>query len=266
VSFRDITDRLAVERQAAQLRALAEREEARREVSDRLQQVLVTRPPDDASLQVGVRYRPASAQAKVGGDWYDAFKQPDGTTMLVIGDVVGHDTLAIGAMAQYKGLLRGIAYGSSDSPAQTMTRFDATARGLGITALATVLLVRLQSASENSGVREVTWSNAGHLSPVVVTPGRRAESLPSSYDLLLGIDPTSRRIDHTITMTPRSTLLLYTDGLIERRDEHLDVGIERLLDVLTELADLGVDDLCDQLLQRLIIDAPDDDIALLAAR
>ena len=131
--------------------------------------------------------------AQVGGDWYDAFLQPDGATMLVIGDVVGHDTAAAAAMGQVRGLLRGIAY-RQRAPArpQVLTRLDAAIEGLRVGTTATAVVARLEQTPEERGrgVTHLRWSNAGHPPPLVVTPDGEVLVLGGvEADLLLGVDP-----------------------------------------------------------------------------
>ena len=93
-------------------------------LAETLQRNLLTPAPQSNHLEIAVRYRPASAHALVGGDFYDAFTQPDGATLLVVGDVAGHSVEAAAAMSQLRSTLRTIAYDRPDSPAQTLTRVD----------------------------------------------------------------------------------------------------------------------------------------------
>ena len=111
------------------------------------------------------------------------------------------------------------------------------------------------------------WANAGHLPPLVVNPdGSVAELASWRGDLLLGVDPGARRRESVVTLDRGSTVLLYTDGLIERRDADLDTGMVRLRAALTELAELPLDELLDELLERLVEGRPEDDVALVAVR
>src|SRR3954451_9001606 len=93
-------------------------------VAETLQHSLLSPPPQPDHLQIAVRYRPAAVHQQVGGDWYDAFVQPNGATLLVIGDVVGHNVDAAAAMGQIRAFLRGIAYDRPETPAQVLTRVD----------------------------------------------------------------------------------------------------------------------------------------------
>jgi serine phosphatase RsbU (regulator of sigma subunit) len=111
------------------------------------------------------------------------------------------------------------------------------------------------------------WANAGHLPPIVINPdGSVAELAAWKGDLLLGVDPEAQRQESVVTLDRGTTVLLYTDGLIERRDADLDAGMVRLRDTLMELADLPLEELLDEVLERLVDGHPEDDVALVAVR
>ncbi|SDY38353.1 PAS domain S-box-containing protein [Geodermatophilus africanus] len=268
VSFRDLTDRLAARRQAAELQRVTERAAAERALSDRLQQALLTPPPEPDHLQVAVRYRPAAHGAQVGGDWYDAFLQPDGATMLVIGDVVGHDSDAAAAMGQLRGLLRVLAYDNEEPPSATLSRAEHVARGLAVSTLATVVLARIERHPDVAvaGTRVLRWSNAGHLPPVLLAPDGTTSLLATRPDLMLGIDCDAPRADHTAEIDDGHTLLLVTDGLVERRDADLDAGLATLRAALRDLGETPLEELCDTLLARMLPEPGADDVAIVAVR
>ena len=113
--------------------------------------------------------------AEIGGDWYDAFLQPDGATVLAIGDVVGHDTRAAAAMGQVRGLLRGIGYSSGGSPAEVLTELDRAIEGLALDTMATALVARLEQDDDDlrAGQVRLRWSSAGHPPPAVLDPRRQ---------------------------------------------------------------------------------------------
>jgi serine phosphatase RsbU (regulator of sigma subunit)/GAF domain-containing protein len=232
--------------------------------AETLQRSLLSEPPAPEGLEVAVRYVPATREAQVGGDWYDAFLQPDGSTMVVIGDVVGHDVQAAACMAQLRGLLRGIAFDNGDSPARVLSRLDAAIEGLGLGAMATVLVGRLERVD---GAVRLRWSSAGHLPPVVAGPDGGARTLTGERPgLLMGVDPRVVRTDAEVLLAPGSTLLLYTDGLVERRDGGFDDGIDRLGRALAELRERPVAEVCDEVLERLVPEGAEDDVALVAVR
>ncbi|WP_113811054.1 SpoIIE family protein phosphatase [Blastococcus sp. TBT05-19] len=240
-----------------------------RRLAEDLQRSLLTAPPQPDDAEIVVRYHPAMAAAEVGGDWYDAFVQPSGATMLVIGDVVGHDTEAAAAMGQLRGMLRGVAYRDGIGPARVLGDLDATVQGLGMGTLATAAIVRVEQDDEEraAGLTRLRWSNAGHPPPLVVHPGGRIEVLAGGRaELMLGVDAGTRRTESQTTVARGATVLLYTDGLVEGRDLLLDEGTERLVVALREMADLPLPELCDALLERLRPEGLQDDVALVAVR
>jgi serine phosphatase RsbU (regulator of sigma subunit) len=242
---------------------------AQQQLAEGLQRSLLTDPPEPDHAEIAVRYVPAAEAARVGGDWYDAFLQPGGATMLVIGDVVGHDTEAAAAMGQLRGLLRGIATYSDAAPAEVLRGLDASMMTLQMNALATAAVARFEQTREEleRGVTRMRWANAGHLPPLVINPdGSVAELASWTGDLLLGVDPGAVRRESVVVLDRGSTVLLYTDGLIERRDADLDSGMVRLRDTLVELAHLPLQQLLDTLLERLVDGHPEDDVALVAVR
>ncbi|MFC3690114.1 SpoIIE family protein phosphatase [Aquipuribacter hungaricus] len=241
----------------------------RRHLVEELQRSMLTEPPQPDHLQVTVRYRPAADDVQVGGDWYDAFLQPDGATVLVIGDVVGHDSAAAAAMAQVRTLLRAVAADRGEAPARVLTRVDTVMDTLQVVSTATVVVARLEQTEEEllRGVSRLRWANAGHPPPVLLGADGSTRVLEADEaDLLLGIDPGTGRADREVLVERGSTLLLYTDGLVERRGQSLDEGIALLRTRLEELADLPLDELCDRLLDRLVPERADDDVALVAVR
>ncbi|TFV76826.1 PAS domain-containing protein [Blastococcus sp. CT_GayMR19] len=266
VSFRDLTERRAVEQQAAELARVSRAAAAQRELSDRLQQALLTPPPEPDHLHVAVRYQPAQHEAQVGGDWYDAFLQPDGATMLVIGDVVGHGSAAAAAMGQLRGLLRALAYDNDEPPAATLIRAERAARGLAVSSLATAILARVERHPEVTGRRLLRWSNAGHIPPVLLAADGSTTLLEARPDLMLGVETDARRADHTADLPDGSTLLLVTDGLVERRGSDLDEGLDRLREALSDLAERPLEELLDTVLARLVPRAGEDDVAIVAVR
>ena len=117
------------------------------------------------------------------------------------------------------------------------------------------------------GITHVRWSNAGHPDPMVMNPDGSVMTMSGVQpDPLLGVMPQARRFESEVTLDRGATVLLYTDGLIERRDRSLVEGMETLRDLLVELAHLDLQDLCDAILDRLVPDRPEDDIALVAVR
>ncbi len=243
-----------------------------RALAEGLQRALLTEPPQPDHGQIAVRYTPAKELSQVGGDWYDAFLQPEGATMLVIGDVVGHDIAAAAAMGQIRSLLRGIAVTSGQGPADVLSRLDTAMELLRVDTTATAVVARLEQTPEErrEGLTRLRWSNAGHPPPVAITADHQVMTLGGSggddADLLLGVDPQTQRREYEVTLKRGATILLYTDGLIERRRQSLDDGLARLFGVLAESADLPLEELCDQVLDHMLPDTSSDDVALVAIR
>ena len=239
-----------------------------RELAEALQRSLLTAPPRAAGEQVVVRYVPAADAAQVGGDWYDAFPQADGATVLVIGDVVGHDTAAAAAMGQVRGLLRGIAATTGEGPAAVLGRLDAALSLLRVETTATAVVARLERGGP--GETRLRWCNAGHPPPLLIGPDGAVSVAGADPDgegdLLLGIDPRVERREWDVALASGSTVLLYTDGLVERRGQSLDVGVARLAEVCRPLAGRPLDELCDSVLARMLPRRSEDDVALVAVR
>jgi serine phosphatase RsbU (regulator of sigma subunit) len=205
----------------------------------------------------------------VGGDWYDAFQQPDGATLLVIGDVVGHDIDAAAAMGQIRSILRGIAYDRPDSPARILSRVDRVMTGLHLTSMATALVARIEQTPEQArlGLRTLRWSSAGHLPPLRQRADGAVDVFDRPAETLLGAENVERRTDHEAVLEPGDTVVFYTDGLVEHGRSGIDEGIVRLTTALTGLSAASAGELCDELLERVITGGrTDDDIAILAVR
>jgi serine phosphatase RsbU (regulator of sigma subunit) len=240
-----------------------------RDLAVALQRSMLTEPPQPDHSQIVVRYVPAAAGAEIGGDWYDAFLQDGGATMLAIGDVVGHDTRAAAAMGQVRGLLRGIGYSSGGSPAEVLTGLDKAVQGLALETMATALVARLEQDEVDlrAGNTRLRFSSAGHPPPAVLSADGKAYLLDEEPpELLLGVAPDSERREHVAVLDEGATVLLYTDGLVERRDRDIDAGIAELVAVLQECAGLSLDELCDRVLDRLFLPDAEDDVAMLAVR
>jgi serine phosphatase RsbU (regulator of sigma subunit) len=240
--------------------------EERSSVAATLQRAMLTRLPRPATLEVAARYLPAHALDQVGGDWYDAFPVGD-ATVLAIGDTAGHDISAAADMGQLRTLLRGYAVDRDEPPSRTMTRLDRALENLHVDTLATIVLARVCPDPAVPGGHQLTWSSAGHPPPLLLLPDGTVRVLDAHPDLVVGVDARRPRADHTAVLPPGSTLLLYTDGLIERRatGRSIDAGTARLAACLRELADRPLEDLLDGLVARLG-DGGDDDIAVLAVR
>ena len=236
-----------------------------RRLSETLQRSLLTPPPRWDRLQVAARYQPAARDAEVGGDWYDAFPQDDGSMSLVVGDVAGHDSGAAAEMAQIRSVLRGVAQTLQASPAVVLSTLDGALARLGAGTLATAVLCSAGPADPGQRTLRVHWSNAGHPPPLLVHAGGRPEFLGGRAELMLGVRPGGPRTDSEVHLVPGDTLVLYTDGLVERRSRLLDDGLDRLGAAASAAHTLPAEEMCDALLAELV-EGNQDDVVLVVAR
>ncbi|GEA86057.1 ATP-binding SpoIIE family protein phosphatase [Cellulomonas cellasea] len=237
--------------------------------SETLQRSLLSDPPQPAGLEVAVRYVPAAQATQVGGDWYDVFVQRSGETVVVIGDVVGHDIEAAAAMGQLRAMLRGIAVTTPASPAELVRAVDRAIDTLELPTVATGLVARVERVpgEPDGDDRVVRWSNAGHLPPLVAHPDGSVTQLAGERtNLLLGINPEAERDEWTAELAAGSVLFLYTDGLVERRGESVPLGIEALRTRLAASAGAPLEELCDDVLGAMLPPHPEDDVAVVAIR
>ncbi|MEU3730425.1 SpoIIE family protein phosphatase [Streptomyces sp. NPDC033538] len=236
-----------------------------RAVAEAMQRNLLAPLPRHGRLRLAARYQPAPAGSQVGGDWYDAFEQQDGAMALVIGDVVGHDLTAAAGMAQLHGILRSLAWDHAGSPGAVVDRLDIAMPAITTVTMATLILARVEGP--DTGPWTLRWSSAGHPPPLLLTQDGQARYLEAGQGILLGtgLETGERRPDGTEPLPPRSTLLLYTDGLVEVPGSDLDTGLGRLSRHALALADEPLDTLCDELLSRTPPGSADD-VALLALR
>jgi serine phosphatase RsbU (regulator of sigma subunit)/GGDEF domain-containing protein len=224
--------------------------------------------PDTASsacdLTIAGRYQAAAGRRGSGGDWFDGFILPDGAVGLVLGDVSGHDTLAVTVMMQLRSLVRTIAGRSEIAPSEVLRRLDRRLIELGSDRLATVVFG--WAKTDVAGHLVLRWCNAGHLAPVLITSDGVATVLPSADDLLLGLDGDTKRTDLTVELPPGATVLLHTDGLVETRTASIDDGLARLCAAAGPLANRAATQLRDSLLSAMVAPDSPDDVTVLAVR
>jgi Stage II sporulation protein E (SpoIIE)/GAF domain len=242
------------------LRGAARRADAMAEL---LQHSMLTDLPQVSHIQLVSRYLPAQDSAQVGGDWYDAFVLPDGVTALVIGDVAGHDMPAAAQMGQLRNLLRGIAWHTNPAPHAVIAGLDTTAHGLGVTDLATAVYARIEA--KGAGRWQLRWANAGHPPPLLVTTDGQIRYLDHPSGVLLAFGD-SHYDDGTVALPPLSTLLLYTDGLVESRHRDIDLGLKRLRTTAAQACQWPLEQFCDHVLSELALGQNEDDVTLLAVR
>jgi PAS domain S-box-containing protein len=250
----DIHERKTME---DRLRRVYEREHR---IAETLQRSLLPeRLPQIEGVEMAARYLPAGVGTEVGGDWYDALELKDGRVALVVGDVVGHGLRAAATMGQLRNACRAYALVET-SPAEVVARINRLVLSGGEEAMATLLYLVLD---RDTG--EVAYTSAGHPPPLVLTPDGPM-FLEDGRSVPVGAaDPAAFR-EGVATIPPGSTLLLYTDGLVERRDVPLEDRLAQLA-AAARAAGGELQDLCDQLLAGVIgPHDPGDDVALLAVR
>ncbi|MFD7701142.1 SpoIIE family protein phosphatase [Streptomyces caelestis] len=235
-----------------------------RQVALALQRSLLTDPPDVPGLDIAVRYRPSTAAAEVGGDWYDSFVLRDGATVLTIGDVSGHDLPAAVTMSQLRNMLRGLTLDRQEPTGTILRRLDVSVQTLYLECTATCVLARVERPAP--GRLQLAYSVAGHPPPLLVGADGAARFLTAARSPMLGLDPRPEHAGAVEPLPPGSTLLLYTDGLVERRDEDLTVGLERLRRHAAAAVHGPLEAFCDALLADQLTVDNDDDVALLALR
>ncbi|MEU3949592.1 SpoIIE family protein phosphatase [Streptomyces sp. NPDC029526] len=235
-----------------------------RQVALALQRSLLTEPPEVPDLGIAVRYRPSSAAAEVGGDWYDSFVLRDGATVLTIGDVAGHDLPAAVTMSQMRNMLRGLALDRQEPPGEILGRLDVAVQTLHPEFTGTCVLARVERPEP--GRFRLHYAVAGHPPPLLIGADGAARFLTGGRSPMLGVDPDPRPGSAVEPLPPGATLLLYTDGLVERRAEDLTAGLERLRRQASDLAGAPLDVCCDTLLDRLPADDGDDDVAMVGVR
>ncbi|GHD85845.1 PP2C family protein-serine/threonine phosphatase [Streptomyces naganishii] len=240
----------------------ARRFEHNRDIAETLQRALLTDLPTTPGLGLAARYLPATRGLNIGGDWYDAFRQPDGSLITVIGDVTGHGLHAAVMMSQLRTALRAYAV-DGGSPGQLLTRLHVFLHHLQPDLYATAVIARFHPDDPT-----LTWAAAGHPPPMLRMPDGRVRVLDAKPGAMLGIPLRQEIGDHTVRLSPGSTLALYTDGLVERRAQGIDPGVERLAAALGTFAsaelDADLEGSADRLLEPMLSDSErDDDVCLL---
>ncbi|MEG8277364.1 SpoIIE family protein phosphatase [Streptomyces sp. AHA2] len=235
-----------------------------RKVAETMQNHLLPQMPGVPGLEMTVRYLPAPESSQVGGDWYDAFPLSDASTALAIGDVVGHDLEAAAGMAQVRNMLRAYAWSQTEPPSRIVERLDGAIQHITDVAMATMIFARIEPAE--NGHWMLSWTNAGHPPPLLVSRDGLTSYLTDGHGILLGTQANVSRPDASTLLPPGSTLVLYTDGLIEEPRQNLDEGLNRLRQHAAALAHRPLASFTDHLLRRVRPVGNDDDVALLALR
>jgi PAS domain-containing protein len=249
----DYHTRLAFAAAREQLADTEERAEEEHRLAMRLQEAITPRsaaPVDTAGLDVAARYRPSGAASLVSGDWYDTVLLPTGEVLLVVGDIAGHGIEAVTGMVAARNSLRGLAM-TGAGPGLLLGWLNSSACHLIDGLIGTAICGLYRPAS-----RSLRWARAGHLPPILVRSGKAREMTPPE-GLLLGADPGARYAEVTTRMRAGDTLLLFTDGLIERRDEPIDDALRALMALASRpVCDVGT--FADELLASTASDTGDD--------
>ncbi|WP_199548941.1 PP2C family protein-serine/threonine phosphatase [Streptomyces sp. N35] len=244
--------------QIAENNHLYEREHT---IASTLQQsMLAPRLPDVPGLQIAACSLPGAQGMQAGGDWYDVVAFDDGTAGLALGDVMGKGLGAAAAMGQMRTALRSYALVEGQDPAAVLTDLNALTVDMSLTDMATVLYAHIDPAA-----RRAVLASAGHCPPLLVD-GEGARFLRAGQGVPLGVVDDWSAEQEAVDLAPGSLLILYTDGLVERRGEELGVGLERLRQSALA-APTEVGELCARLMRDCLDDGVGpDDVAILAVR
>ncbi|HEY2437163.1 MAG TPA: SpoIIE family protein phosphatase [Solirubrobacteraceae bacterium] len=223
--------------------------------------LLPSRLPHHPRLELAARYLPSGMAPQIGGDWYDAIDLDRDRTAVMIGDVVGHGVRAATTMSELRNALRAFAV-EGHGPAEALHQLDRVVHAtIGVKMIATVLFLIIDAAEGT-----VTLASAGHPPPAVRSADGEVRFLETENMLPLGVDTRVPPRDASYPIASGETLLLYTDGLVERRRESIDVGLERLSTALAG-ASGGVEEICDHVLEHTAAGhSAEDDVAVLAVR
>lgn len=239
----------------------ARRYETERVIAETLQRsVLPETLPSMEGVQVAARYLPGTSAVDVGGDWFDTITLGDGRLGFVVGDVVGKGVRAASTMAQLRNGMRALTL-DTVSAAKTVTKLNRLLDGYTDAPFATLAYLTLDPAA-----LEASLVSAGHLPPVVLAPDGSAAFLEGGRGLPLGVDVEIEYEEWRTRLEPGSTVILYTDGLVERRDRSIDVGLELLLEAARH-GPREPETLVDTILEALLeAGERGDDVAVLALR
>jgi serine phosphatase RsbU (regulator of sigma subunit) len=235
----------------------AERYDAEHALMVELQTRLLGHLPSVTGLQTTARYLPAGRVPTVGGDWYDGVKLGESKLAVIVGDVTGHGLSAAADMA----LIRGMTTALLHAGVKADEVFSAVSRVLverPVLVLATAALAVVDAAAE-----QITVATAGHPPPLLRLPGSRVHTLDTANSPMIGLG-TGPGIAETMSFPRHAKLVMFTDGLVERRDRAFDVGIKEAAERLASLPDdVSGPEIIDALLERLVgSDSPEDDIAV----
>ena len=237
--------------------------EAEQERSKALQQSLLGRPEvASAGVTAAWRYLPGTAELEVGGDWYDLIEREDGRILAAVGDVVGHGVQAATAMGKLRSAMDALGLVVESVP-ELIGRLDQFAEKIEEARFGTVAAVQLQPETG-----ELSYSLAGHPPPLVIDPEGRSEFLEggAGLPLCISLDDGNGRPEGRAFLGEGSTLILYTDGLIERRADSIDSGLERLKSAAVARSSYEPERLCDEIVDEFAEGSLDDLVFLCIRR
>ena len=259
-SLQDITEQHQAEETLATARALEESAAREHEIADELQRSLM--PERSFALEhldVATFYQAGVEGTQVGGDWYDIIELGAGRTALVVGDVMGRGVSAAAVMGQLRSAVR--AFAKLDlPPGEVLEHLEDIVQDLGVDQIVTCVYAVFDSTDQ-----VLHYANAGHLPPLLTAEGGEVLRLEGGAGPPLGAGYFSTSSE-VVQLRPSSTVTFYTDGLVERRDRDIDTGIDALCDQLAVQQRLPLDEVPTTLVDALLPDGPDDDIAILVAR
>jgi PAS domain-containing protein len=250
-TLQDVTAQLEAQEEVVRQHALVEQ----------LQRAILPEElPTVAGVEIDACYRPAGTEANVGGDWYDVIPLADGTLAISVGDVAGHGVRSASTMTSLRNATRAYAWDGL-GPGEVLDHLHRLADGTARGTFATVILGIYDTAT-----RRLRWSSAGHLPPLLLH-GADATLLGDPIGPPIGVDlHPSHHPEHETTLAPGSVLVLYTDGLVERRGEVLDDGLARLVVAAQAMHHDAHGVSCGVLVDRLVDDSHEDDVCVVSLR
>jgi PAS domain S-box-containing protein len=233
--------------------------ETAREASLTLQRTMMptTKPP----VGFAVRYEPAASPLEIGGDWYDVLAIGDDKIGVIVGDCVGSGLAAAAVMGQLRSSARVLLINGA-APARLLEELDSAAALIPGAYCTTVFVCTIDTVTG-----EMTYSSAGHIPAVFAVAGSEPHLLTDATSVPLAVQKADPRPEASTILLPRSTLMVYTDGLVERRDDLIDNGIERVGRVLADMVEFPAEAVADTVLDRMApADGFDDDVAVVVYR
>jgi serine phosphatase RsbU (regulator of sigma subunit) len=238
--------------------------ETQRETASALQAAALPRTlPTSPRLRLAAGYRAASEGSQVGGDWYDAFELQSGHIALVVGDAAGHGLHAAALMTQMRNALRAHLFDSL-GPSESIAKLSSFVATQEPDAFATIICVEIDPLTG-----EGVWASAGHPAPIVLSRDGTSLHLrgkPAPPIGSMDVGSSDRPIEHELVLRPGDRLVMFTDGLFERRGVDLDIGLTHLMITIEQtLGDADAVSACESILRAMLTGTHDDDVCLLVA-